>query len=363
MPRTPPANAAPALANEASRDTSRPRAAPDVAPPAAFAPDAPGFPKLGLVCLSSDERVKFRSITRTGYLKLPPRQRAAKLLELYWDNTQRLHVALGYCHRRNIRLYRATSGLYPMSDERIGRRVLESIPATLSSVGRRAARLGIRVVLHPDQFVVLSSESRRTVNTSRKILEKHALWFDLLGLERGAWNLMNIHGGKAGRAEQLVREVERLPEGVRSRLTFENDEYSYSAGEILEICRRTGRPMVFDCHHHVIREKLDSYDHPSVAWFTAAARETWPRPEWQVCHVSNGEVAFRDRYHSESIALMPRAFRDVPWLEVEARGKERAILGLRQHWPARAAPYEGQRLTKPTAAESRAAEAEDCSKE
>ena len=299
-----------------------------------------------MVCLSSDGRCAFRTVTRTGYLKLPPRQRATKLLELYWNNVQRLHFALGYCHRRNIRLYRATSGLFPMSDEALGRRVLDSIPATLSSVGRRAGRLGIRVLLHPDQFVVLNSETPAVARTSRKILEKHAHWFDLLGLAQSPWNAMNIHGGKAGRAEALVANVAKLPHNVRSRLTFENDEYGYGAAEILEVCRRTGCPMVFDCHHHVIKERLSSYDHPSVAYYTRAARETWPRPEWQVCHVSNGEGAFLDRYHSERIGLMPRAFRDVPWLEVEARGKERAILGLRRQWPIHAAPGYGVPLRK-----------------
>ena len=304
----------------------------------AFPPDRRGRPALGMVCLSSEGSCSFRSITRTQFLALRPRRRIDKLRELYWHNTQRLEWTLGYCARRRIRLYRATSGLYPMSDEALGRRVLESMPAMLAAVGRRAARLAIRILLHPDQFVVLNSESRRTVRTSRRILEKHALWFDLFGLERSPWNAINVPGGKAGRAEQLVREVQSLPVNIRSRLTFENDEYSYSAAEILNICRRTGCPMVFDCHHHVIKEKLGSYDDPSVAYYTDAARETWPSPEWQVCHLSNGQTAFLDRYHSQFITMMPRAFKSVPWLEVEARGKEQALLRLRRHWPRSGAP-------------------------
>ena len=243
-----------------------------------------------------------------------------------------------------------------MSDEALGRHVLEAMPAMLSSVGRRAQRLGIRILLHPDQFVVLNSESPQTVRNSRKILQKQALWFDLFGLEQSPWNLINLHGGKAGRADQLVCETENLPDNVRRRLTFENDEYSYSAAEMLEVCRRTDRPMVFDCHHHVIREKLDSYDHPSVRYYTEAARETWPSPDWQVCHVSNGDAAFLDRYHSEYITRMPESFRNVPWLEVEARGKERAILGLRQHWPETGNADPGRPLRKATVRQRAAAE-------
>ena len=320
-----------------------------------FPKDGDGLPKLGLVCLSSDEQIKYRNLTRAIYLKTPPRHRRLLLLGVYWDNTHRLLRALDYCARRHIKLYRATSNLFPFSDEPLGRDVLQSIPATLAAVGRRARKHGIRLVLHPDQFVVVNSESRQTRATSVKILQKHALWFDLFGLEQSTWNLMNIHGGKMNRIDTLVRAVDRMDDNVRSRLTFENDEYSYSATEILEISRRTGCPTVFDCHHHVIKEGLDSYDHPSVREMTLAARETWPDPSWQLCHVSNGDVAFRDRYHAEFARMMPGAFRDVPWLEVESRGKERAILDLRQSWPATGDPPPNFPLRKATAAELREA--------
>jgi UV DNA damage endonuclease len=316
------------------------------------------LPELGLVCLSSDEQCRFRTITRTRYLSLSEEQRDKDLHAIYWDNVQRLHWTLGYCARRNIKLYRATSALFPMSDEPAGEATLRGMASQLSSVGRRAERLGIRVVLHPDQFVVLNSENEKTRATSRMILDKHALAFDLMGLPQTTWSLMNIHGGKAGRSDELVKIIAELSPNVKNRITLENDEYSYGAEEILDICRRSGVPMLFDCHHHVIKEGLDSYDHPSVAKYTKLARDTWPKPEWQVVHVSNGETAFLDRYHSEHITMIPKAFRDVPWIEVEARGKEVAIAGLRENWPKRSTAAEGFPLRKPTAAEKRKASAE-----
>ena len=282
---------------------------------------------------------RFRTITRSRYLSLPPNQRADALRELYWSNIQRLHAALAFCGRRGIRLYRATSALFPMSDGPLGTRLLtEEFPSLLAAVGRHADRLGIRVVLHPDQFVVLNSESRKTVATSRKILDKHALSFDLMGLEQSPWNLMNIHGGKGGRGDELVEEIGTLPPNVKSRLTIENDEYSYGAAAVLDLCKRAGVPMVFDCHHHVIAEKLESYADPSVEHFTRAAAETWPDPAWQLVHVSNGTKAFLDRGHSHLITAMPPAFRDVPWIEVEAKGKELAIDALVAAWPEAAVP-------------------------
>jgi len=287
-------------------------------------------PELGLVCLSSDGQCSLRSITRARYLSLAADHRVDELRSIYWDNIQRLHWTLGYCARRHIRLYRASSSLFPMSDEPDGEALLRAMANVMSSVGRRAKVLGIRLVLHPDQFVVLNSASEKTCATSRLILEKHALWFDLFGLPKSPWSLMNIHGGKAGRSEELIAAIKQLPVNVKNRLTLENDEYSYGAEEIYDICKRAGVPMVFDCHHHVIKEKLESYDHPSVAKYTRLAGETWKKREWQVVHVSNGSAAFLDRYHSEHITKLPKSFLKVPWIEVEARGKELAIAQLRE---------------------------------
>ena len=289
--------------------------------------------QLGLVCLPFGEGVRFRTITRTRYLSLPVADRPRALLEVYWDNLSRLHQMLGFCSRRGIKLYRMISSLFPMSDEPLGTRTLEAMGANLSGVGRRAERLGIRVIIHPDQFCVLSSESPAVVRTTAKILKKHALAMDLMGLPRTPWASLLIHGGKAGRSDALVRNIAKLPDNVRHRLCLENDEYSYSAAEILDCCRRAGVPMIFDNHHHAIKEQLASYDDPSVAEMVAAARATWPDPAWQVVHLSNGKDGFLDRGHSELIDQVPAGYRGVPWIEVEAKGKEAAIDRLRQAVP------------------------------
>jgi UV DNA damage endonuclease len=290
-------------------------------------------PRLGLVCITSSEECRFRSVTRARVQAMTPEQQRLALLQLYWDNLQRLHWVLTFCHRKAIRLYRATSALFPLSDEPVGAAALESLAANLSSVGRRAERLGIRVVLHPDQFVVLNSGSPKVVETSKLIMAKHGRAFDLLGLPRSTWSAMILHGGKSGRSDELVETIRGLSENVRGRLVLENDEYAYGAAEILDVCRRAGVPMVFDAHHHVVKESLSDFEDPSVRAFTEAARGTWPDPGWQMVHLSNGSEGFADRHHSELIAAIPSAFAAVPWIEVEARGKEIAIERLRRDWP------------------------------
>lgn len=292
------------------------------------------LPHLGLVCITFSKEVRFRTITRKRYLELPENQRETALKVIYRENLQRLDLALTFCVRNSIRLYRMSSALFPMSDleDEVGATVLENMSADLAKIGQRAVKLGIRMVLHPDQYVVLSSDSPQVVALSLKILERHARTLDLLDLPRSCWSLMNIHGGKSQRSDQLVDVISELPENIKSRLTLENDEYAYSSSEILEVCQRTNIPLVFDAHHHICHESLDSYDDPSVAQMFYAARETWANPDWQLVHISNGQQAFGDRKHSDFINAMPSVYQQAPWIEVEAKSKEEAIAHLRSWW-------------------------------
>ena len=289
-------------------------------------------PILGLVCITASKAVRYRTVTRKRLLQCSETQQQEILRNLYTENLQRLNQAIDFCRANEIKLYRLTSNLFPFADTELGERILKEFDEELLQIGKRAISAGIRLVVHPDQFVVLSSDKSEVVATSIKILAYQAMILDKLGLPRSPWAMIEIHGGKSDRAERLVEVIGNLPEEIRSRLALENDEYAYSSEEILAVCRQTAVPMVFDAHHHVIHEGLDSYDHPSVAQMLAAALTTWPKREWQLVHISNGREAFNDRNHSDLITVMPSSYCNVPWIEVEAKLKEEAIAKLREEW-------------------------------
>ncbi len=292
-------------------------------------PIFPGRPPyLGLVCITASRAVRYQTVTRKRLLQLDPPRQGRVLRELYAANLGHLNEAIDFCRENKIRLYRMTSNLFPFADDPLGADILEEFRAGLAEIGRRAAGLGLRLLFHPDQYVVLNSDSPEVIENSVKILALHGRVMDLLELPRSPWALIEIHGGKGGRAGRLVETIGRLPETVVSRLGLENDERAYGAEEILAICRTAGVPMVFDAHHHLLHAGLADYDHPSVTALTRAARETWPRPEWQVVHLSNGREGPTDRRHSDLITVIPPAYRQVPWIEVEAKGKEEAIRGV-----------------------------------
>lgn len=287
---------------------------------------------LGLVCITTSEAVRYKTVTRKRLLSFDVPTQREMLRTIYQENINRLNKAIEFCTSNNISLYRLTSGLFPFSDESIGAEILDGFTAQLSETGKKAIERSLRLVIHPDQFVVLSSDSAQVIENSVKILKMHAKTLDLLKQPRSEWTTINIHGGKGNRIDTLVKSIENLPHEIRSRIAFENDEYAYSAKEILEVCRRAQVRMVFDAHHHVCREKLDDYNHPSVAEMFWAARETWKNPEWQLVHISNGREKFQDRAHSDLIFTMPDVFRFAPWIEVEAKHKELAIAKLQAEW-------------------------------
>jgi UV DNA damage endonuclease len=288
--------------------------------------------QLGLVCITASDKVRYRALTRKRLLQFNETEQQQMLRQLYRDNLQRLETALDFCVANVIRLYRLTSVLLPFADTALGEAVMDEFREEMRRIGDRATTLGIRLVVHPDQFVVLSSDNPVVIENSIKILQMHATILDNLGQPRSPWAVIEIHGGKGDRAERLIQVIRELPEAIRSRLALENDEYAYSAQEILEICHVAGVPMVFDAHHHVIHERLNNYEHPSVSQMLAAARTTWPLPEWQMVHISNGRKNFGDPHHSDLIAVMPSSYRDAPWIEVEAKLKELAIEKLRSEW-------------------------------
>lgn len=289
--------------------------------------------ELGLVCITVSKDIRYRTVTRKRLLEQSDAGQRKLLDGIYRDNIRTLDGALQYCKREGIRLYRLPSSIFPFFDEDVGREVMRELAPSLSRTGRRATGMGLRLVMHPDQFVVLSSDSPEVVANSVKILQMHADIMDLLEQPRSPWAVLEIHGGKGNRSDALVERIAGLPDAIRSRLCLENDEYAYSAEQIHEVCVRSGVPMVFDAHHHIVSEKLSSYDDPSVAAMLEKARATWPDPEHQMVHISNGRESFNDRQHADLISTMPAAYARAPWIEIEAKSKEEAIAGLRR-WQA-----------------------------
>ena len=159
-----------------------------------------------------------------------------------------------------INFFRLSSNVFPWASEYQLHDMpdYEAIWDACERSGNYIREHGIRITSHPGPFNKLASPKDRVFENTKRDLEIHGEFFDMLGLPRDHYAKINIHvgaayGDKPVALNTFVRNFERLPESVRLRLTVENDdrESLYSTLELYEgVYKRTGIPIVFDYHHH-----------------------------------------------------------------------------------------------------------------
>ncbi|MBL9082207.1 MAG: UV DNA damage repair endonuclease UvsE [Planctomycetales bacterium] len=297
------------------------------------------LPRLGLCCQFAAEPISFRMATATALLRLSNEERLRKLADIALGNALALEQAIEYCARVGIGCFRVISTLLPAKTHPAAGYRVEQLPGAEAIVtqfrkcGAAAARHGVRLVFHPDQFVVLNSPRPDVVEKSLADLAYHAELCDWLGAD-----VINIHGGgaygdKKAALDVLKRNIDALPEGIHSRLTLENDDKIFTPQDLLPVCRATGVPLVYDVHHHRCLP-----DGMPIGEATEAAIATWNREP--LFHLSSplegwsGPQPFRHHDYVD-LADFPDEWRraDIT-IEVEAKAKELAVLRLRDELAA-----------------------------
>ena len=165
------------------------------------------------------------------------------------------------------------------------------------------------------------------VENSVKELEYQAEVAEWVGAD-----VINIHGGGAYGDKQkaladFASNLDRLSSRVRSRLTAENDDRTYTPADLLPVCRATGIPLVYDVHHHRCNP-----DGLSVEQVTRRAIATWNRePLFHISSPLEGWKGPKPERHHDFIDLQdfPTCWRRRKiTVEVEAKAKEVAVKQL-----------------------------------
>jgi UV DNA damage endonuclease len=212
--------------------------------------------------------------------------------------------------------------------------LLENLPdatAILNELERArilAAQLDVRLSFHPDQFVVLNSESEAVVTSSVKEMEHHGRIADLIGAEALTLHAGGGVGGVDKGLERLDRGIDRLSPRARALLALENDDRTFGPARLLPFCEARQIAFVYDVHHHRCNP-----DQMSVREASERAAATWNgREPWM--HLSSprdGWSSSNPRSHAEYIDAS-----DLPeeWMgkrmtiDVEAKAKERAVIAI-----------------------------------
>ena len=290
--------------------------------------------RLGLCCLFHKEPVSFRTTTAKTLSALPRNLQLLKLSEICLHNASNLLLALETVQRLDIGAFRIMSPLFPrMTHPEVGYSMEqlpdgETILSTLKTCRSFASKQQIRFSFHPDQFVVLSSPHPAVVANSIQELEYQAWLAEAVGAD-----IINIHAGgvygdKSAALQRFRKVYDQLSESVRSRLTLENDDVSYTPQDLLLLCEQQNIPLVYDLHHHRCNP-----DNLTVEEATEQAGNIWKAAgREQYCHISSPQTGWgssNPKPHADYIN--PDDFPDC-WrartmtIDIEAKAKELAVL-------------------------------------
>lgn len=307
--------------------------------------------RLGLCCIFRDEPIKFRTTTAAVCMRLTPAERAAKLGEICRYNADSLMQSLEYCASNGIGSFRVLSQLLPLKTHPQAGYQLEDLPGGTETIerlvacGEFARSHDIRTTFHPDQFVVLNSQRPQVVDSSICEIEYQNELAEWIGAD-----VINIHvggafGDKAEALKAFAQNYKRLSAGARSRLTVENDDKMYTPADLVEFCRATGVPLVYDVHHHRCNR-----DAMTIETATACAVSTWNRePLFHISSPIEGWSGPHPERHHDFINLrdFPRCWEKVnATIEIEAKAKELAVRRLRKSLEERAFKEEGKVLIR-----------------
>jgi UV DNA damage endonuclease len=262
-----------------------------------------------------------------------------------------LHRILNYLRDSDIRMYRMSSDFVPYAthpDLPQFHRQIEENAAELARVGRYAAGLGIRLSLHPSQYIVLNAQDDEVAKKSMWDLDSQAMLLDAMEQPPEAVVVLHVggvYGDRQASLERFATNFHRLTEPARRRLVVENDETSFHVRDCLWLHQRLGIPVVFDHHHH----RLNTGG-LATAEGARAALSTWPARVVPKIHYSSPRLDGREIKRGSRVTLQPPLLRQHadyidPWtfadfmeelrdldfdVMLEAKAKDLALLKLRE---------------------------------
>lgn len=222
----------------------------------------------GYCCLSLGlpDATTSHTVTVTNLRKIPEREdRISRLRRIALENLENTVRLLRYNQAYQVQMYRFSSQLVPLAthEETAGWNYCEDLGEALRRVGEVVRETGIRVSTHPGQHTVINSPVKSVWELARKDLDYHQSILQGMGLGTDAVMVVHVGGAYGDREEsgqRFIRRFRELPEEVRDRLVVENDDRSFSIGDVLKICQAIGRPMVLDVHHHRVLSRGESLE-------------------------------------------------------------------------------------------------------
>jgi len=281
-----------------------------------------GYPTQNLTIPASTNRT----------LRLASLTDVEKLEGLVRENIADLKTILRWNAEHGVGLFRMGQNLIPFASHPAFPYDWVAVHAEdLREAGELARELGIRLSMHPGQYINPGSPKPEVVERSLTELRYVARVFDLLGSPDGV-AVLHMGGAYADKPVSAARFVEVMrPEAEILRyLALENDERIWTVDDVVGTADALGIPAITDAFHHdlnpggfTLEEALD------------LSLPTWePRGVRPKLHLSSQDPAKQAGAHAYSVddrdwqgLLSALAGREADVM-VEAKGKEYALAPL-----------------------------------
>jgi UV DNA damage endonuclease len=257
---------------------------------------------------------------------------AERVRALVWENLLGLESILRWNADHSVKLFRIGQSLIPFASHPAFPYDWEAEHGDdLRAIGALARSLGIRLSMHPGQFIQPGSLKPGVSERSLVELRYVARVFDLIGSPD---SVIVLHMG--GAHEDRVATTARFVETLRSEtdvllyLALENDERVWPVSDIVQTASSLGVPAITDAFHHhlnsgglTLREALD------LSLPTWETRDTPPK-----IHLSSQDPEKQAGAHAHSVergdwhALLAALDGREADIMVEAKGKEQALVAL-----------------------------------
>jgi UV DNA damage endonuclease len=242
------------------------------------------------------------SVTYTNYMKLTSEeQKLNKLKQVTLTNLDDLYKILQYNKEHQVHFYRMTSALIPLAThpEVTNWDYRKIFKKDFEHLGRFINENNMRVDTHPDEFNVVNSIREEVVESAKRNLWSHVHLYEDLNYPNGKMvlHIGGAQGGKEEASNRFINNFKNFPTPITSKLMLENDDKTFTAAEVLKICKEVEAPIVFDVHHHQCNNTGETIESLISEIFS-----TWNnQPIPAKFHFSTPRETEKDRKHADFI--------------------------------------------------------------
>ncbi|KGX93853.1 UV damage repair endonuclease [Pontibacillus halophilus JSM 076056 = DSM 19796] len=287
-------------------------------------------------CLTLWEAKPARTLTFKRYSQMDQMERYDKLLQVTRENLYQTKRVLQFNLAAEIPLYRFSSSIVPLATHpEVDWDFVTPFQEEWRELGKLAKEGGLRTSFHPNQFTLFTSTKPHITENAVRDMNYHYRMLEAMGLEEEGF--INLHvggayGDKEASLDRFHEQIYQMPEAVRSRMTVENDDKTFTTEETLRAAERDQLPLMFDYHHHMANQGEETYEEYLPRVFKTWSHTGYP-PK---VHVSSPKSPDKYRSHAEYVDMefaLPflkacKEETDILDVMIEAKGKDRALLTL-----------------------------------